>query len=190
MMVAGGIGATPLIAVMRDVLHKMRALRQCFGSSSNFSQSLDTIADIFGVKVRYPRQVRLIWVTREQVSLEWFRKEMDMLHAILSSEDGDNGADHHGGHDSLQIDIFLTGMRKDHTLLDAAGAIFLERTGRMFELSALELSDRIVQAKTRLHTDIISEFISTGHQHTCVVYLILNNVLASVHRTSTHESRF
>ena len=83
-MFAGGIGATPLIAVMRDMMKKIGIMNQNFDSSKlDFDKAIDVIGKAFQVDIRYPRRVHLVWSTREEISLDWFARELKTMSDLL-----------------------------------------------------------------------------------------------------------
>ncbi|GAV71392.1 Ferric_reduct domain-containing protein/FAD_binding_8 domain-containing protein/NAD_binding_6 domain-containing protein/NADPH_Ox domain-containing protein/EF_hand_4 domain-containing protein [Cephalotus follicularis] len=68
LLIGLGIGATPFISVIKDLLHHIKPKLPKMVLSQN---------DTIGTTKKYPERAYFYWVTREQGSFEWFKGVMD-----------------------------------------------------------------------------------------------------------------
>lgn len=73
LLVGLGIGATPMISIIKDIINNMKQLDGDLeaGSGSGADTSVSSMASF------RTRRAYFYWVTREQGSFEWFRGVMD-----------------------------------------------------------------------------------------------------------------
>lgn len=71
LLVGLGIGATPMISIMKDIVSNVRA--------AEGEEDMSTAAEAPGTRVNnfQIRRAYFYWVTREQGSFDWFKEEMN-----------------------------------------------------------------------------------------------------------------
>ncbi|KAK7255845.1 hypothetical protein RIF29_29268 [Crotalaria pallida] len=72
LLIGLGIGATPMISILKDLLHHMKT-----ESPRDDSMHSNPADDIVEYSKKGPRRAYFYWVTREQASFEWFKGVMD-----------------------------------------------------------------------------------------------------------------
>ncbi|KAF2911134.1 hypothetical protein DAI22_11g154800 [Oryza sativa Japonica Group] len=72
LLVGLGIGATPMISIIKDIINNMRQLDGDLEDGDGNDNSVSSAAAAFKTRRAY-----FYWVTREQGSFEWFRGVMD-----------------------------------------------------------------------------------------------------------------
>ncbi|KAJ0981079.1 hypothetical protein J5N97_009334 [Dioscorea zingiberensis] len=84
LLVGLGIGATPFISILRDLLNNIKTAEELMDSTTETSTSDDSnnsfnVSTISSSKKRTPRttSAHFYWVTREAGSFEWFKGVMD-----------------------------------------------------------------------------------------------------------------
>ncbi|KAI7748341.1 hypothetical protein M8C21_027989 [Ambrosia artemisiifolia] len=85
LLVGLGIGATPFISILRDLLNNNRMLEDQIDSNTETSISVDSLlslassntASIEKKKSRQAKSANFYWVTREPGSFEWFKGVMN-----------------------------------------------------------------------------------------------------------------
>ncbi|KAK7338654.1 hypothetical protein VNO77_19277 [Canavalia gladiata] len=70
LLIGLGIGATPMISILKDILNHMKSESPTGGKDSNNCCSSDE-------NKKCPERAYFYWVTREQPSFEWFKGVMD-----------------------------------------------------------------------------------------------------------------
>ncbi|KAM0072729.1 putative NAD(P)H oxidase (H(2)O(2)-forming) [Helianthus debilis subsp. tardiflorus] len=91
LLVGLGIGATPFISILRDLLHNNRAVEDQTDSNTETSMSGDSLTSIASSSIassnekKKPRRTKsanFYWVTREPGSFEWFKGVMNEVAEI------------------------------------------------------------------------------------------------------------
>ncbi|WVZ51386.1 hypothetical protein U9M48_002538 [Paspalum notatum var. saurae] len=78
LLVGLGIGATPMISIIKDIINNMKQLDGDLESATAAGAGADTSSSSVSVSAAFrTRRAYFYWVTREQGSFEWFRGVMD-----------------------------------------------------------------------------------------------------------------
>lgn len=96
LLVGLGIGATPFISILRDLINNNRAVEDQTDSNTETSMSGDSLTSIASSsmasttekkKSRRTKSANFYWVTREPGSFEWFKGVMnevaEMDHKVI-----------------------------------------------------------------------------------------------------------
>lgn len=75
LLVGLGIGATPLISIIRDLLNNIKNQKSIEQGTNHNNARRSDIKNYVATKRAY-----FYWVTREQGSLEWFSEVMNEVH--------------------------------------------------------------------------------------------------------------
>eukprot|EP00249_Psilotum_nudum_P005662 c19098_g1_i1 orf=749-3586(-) len=82
LLIGLGIGATPFISILKDMLNLIKLTDQQPDSNSDYAKSPESPSSRRRKKCRSPTNAYFFWVTREQGSFEWFKGVMNEVAEI------------------------------------------------------------------------------------------------------------
>ncbi|KAJ7294654.1 hypothetical protein O6H91_21G005900 [Diphasiastrum complanatum] len=82
LLVGLGIGATPFISILKDLLNHIKISEQQTDLQADMGKTNDTLKVTRPRKVHGPTNAYFYWVTREQGSFEWFKGVMNEVAEI------------------------------------------------------------------------------------------------------------